>query len=233
MGGRERVMRPAGEELPLFAFAHDLRQPLRAIMLRSQALLRRESLDEAAVTEALNGIIAAARQQESLIASVVEFSDADPAEFGTATQLLPLAVQGALMKVEATRAASGGRISAPILPEVRVSAAVGTIVEKLLGNALKFYPAGGAPDVSVTGETDVDHVQVRVTDAGIGIPSEYRLQVFEPFKRLHSARAYPGHGMGLAICRRLAECIAGSLEIVDSPMGVGTRVVLRAPITAR
>jgi len=226
-------MRSAPEDtanLPLFAFAHDLRQPLRAIILRSQALLRRETFDQAAVVEAVRGIIAAARLQDSLIASVVEFSDADPAEHGTATQLLPLAVQGALMRLEATRAASGGRILAAGLPEVRVSAAVGTIIEKLLSNALKFCPASGAPEVTVTAEIEADHVQVCLTDAGIGIPSEYRLQVFEPFKRLHPAGAFPGHGMGLAIGRRLAKCMAGSLEIVDPPLGVGTRVVLRAPI---
>ena len=218
------------ENLAIFTFAHDLRQPLRAILLQSQTLLRRETFDAGVVAEALNGIIDAARLQDSLIASVVEYSDADPGASGTSSQSLALAVEGALMRVESIRAASGGRISVPHLPGAQVSPAVGTILEKLLGNALKFYPAGSHPDVSVSAEMDGEYVLLSVTDAGIGVPSEYRLQVFEPFKRLHPASAYPGHGMGLAISRRLTECIEGQIEIVDPPLGVGTRLVLRAPV---
>ena len=77
---------------------------------------------------------------------------------------------------------------------------------------------------------EADYVQLSVTDAGIGVPRDFRLQVFEPFRRLNSSGAYPGHGMGLAISRRLTECIEGQIEIVDPPLGVGTRLVLRAPV---
>ncbi len=98
----------------------------------------------------------------------------------------------------------------------------------LLDNAIKYTPAPGR--VTVQGETSNGHARVTVSDTGIGIPDEHLPHVFERFYRVDPSRSpeTAGHGLGLAICRSIAESHAGRLEIV-STVGTGTSVTLILP----
>jgi light-regulated signal transduction histidine kinase (bacteriophytochrome) len=63
---------------------------------------------------------------------------------------------------------------------------------------------------------------------GIGVEPHYTEQIFEMFKRLHSAAAHPGTGVGLAICQRIVERAGGRIW-VESELGRGSRVSLISP----
>ncbi len=99
----------------------------------------------------------------------------------------------------------------------------------LVDNAIKYTPQVGK--VTVEGETSNGAARVTVADTGIGIPEEHLPHVFERFYRVDPSRSpeTPGHGLGLAICRSIAESHGGRLEI-ESVVGKGTRVTLVLPI---
>ncbi|MBM6400651.1 sensor histidine kinase [Phycicoccus sonneratiae] len=104
-------------------------------------------------------------------------------------------------------------------------------VLNILGNAVKFTPAGGA--VSLRARSAADEVVLEVTDTGIGIPPEDLGRLSERFFRAGNATAaaIPGSGLGLAIVRGTVERHGGHLAITSVP-GEGTTVRVRLPVDA-
>jgi two-component system sensor histidine kinase KdpD len=74
---------------------------------------------------------------------------------------------------------------------------------------------------------NADGVRVRVVDHGAGIPHELQARVFEPFERFDQESG-AGTGLGLAVSRRLAELLGGTLDVEDTPGG-GATFVLTLP----
>ncbi|WP_436762224.1 sensor histidine kinase [Streptosporangium sp. V21-05] len=70
-----------------------------------------------------------------------------------------------------------------------------------------------------------------LTDNGIGIEPEYAERVFVIFQRLHTRQAYPGNGIGLALCRKIVEFHGGSIALDPDPLAAepGTRVTFVLP----
>ena len=66
------------------------------------------------------------------------------------------------------------------------------------------------------------HWRFTVTDNGIGIDERHRERIFGMFKRLHTRDAYPGTGIGLAVCKKIVERHRGTLGVADGPDGRGT-----------
>ena len=100
------------------------------------------------------------------------------------------------------------------------------VVTNLLGNALKFTPAGGRVTVR-TRQTGPDAV-LTVTDTGIGIPADELPHVFERFWRGQAAAGTSGSGIGLAIAAELARAHGGTLAAASEP-GQGTTLTLTLP----
>lgn len=107
------------------------------------------------------------------------------------------------------------------------------LFQNLIDNALK-YNDKERPQLEICANTDLKPgtVQFRFKDDGIGIEPHYRDQVFEMFKRLHTRSAYPGTGIGLAICRRIVELHQGKIWIEDRPAGTGTVFVIELPVNS-
>ena len=105
------------------------------------------------------------------------------------------------------------------------------VLNNLVGNAVKFTPAGRV-DVAAWSESTDDRstVVIRVTDTGIGIPQDRLEAVFEAFEQADSSttRPFGGTGLGLSITRRLVELMDGALAI-ESTVGEGTVVTVRLP----
>jgi len=99
----------------------------------------------------------------------------------------------------------------------------------ILGNAIKFTPAGGK--VSVSGESDDICLQIRVSDTGIGMQPEEIPLVVQPFYRASSAYdgKHQGAGLGLPFAKAVVELHGGSLAI-ESRLGSGTTVTISLPI---
>lgn len=114
-------------------------------------------------------------------------------------------------------------------------ARVRQVLQNLVSNAVKYTPPPGR--VVVTTEL-LEHAgggdgrvwaAVRVSDTGPGIPLQFREQIFEEFTRLEDRPDVPGHGLGLAIARRIARLLGGDVALEDSE-GSGATFVLRLPI---
>jgi light-regulated signal transduction histidine kinase (bacteriophytochrome) len=93
------------------------------------------------------------------------------------------------------------------------------VLNNLIGNALKFTPAGGSVTVSV--EADRARVVFCVADTGIGIPDKHQESIFERFWQEHHAREQ-GTGLGLSIAKRIVE-EHGSEIWVESKPGIGSK----------
>ena len=102
------------------------------------------------------------------------------------------------------------------------------ILLNLLGNAVKFTPAGGR----ITVECDIapESVAVSVTDTGRGVPPERLASIFDPFVQVDArlTRTQEGVGLGLAISRDLARGMSGDLVASSAP-GVGSTFTLTLP----
>jgi signal transduction histidine kinase len=113
--------------------------------------------------------------------------------------------------------------------EVRGDAdALRRALRNLVENAVKYTPAGGKVELSLTRERDA--VILAVEDSGIGIEPADLERIFEPFVRLDEARsrATGGTGLGLAIARGVALAHGGTLTAQSTPKS-GSRFTLRLP----
>lgn len=106
------------------------------------------------------------------------------------------------------------------------------ILVNLLGNAIKFTHAGSVGVSAVVTHRTPDSINLRITvsDTGIGMSQESMQQIFRPFVQADSSttRRYGGTGLGLTICRKLAELMGGSIS-VESSLGQGSHFYLDLP----
>ena len=94
------------------------------------------------------------------------------------------------------------------------------MLNNLIGNALKFTEAGGVT-VSIAGRTVAGRVAVEMTvdDTGPGVPEAAAATIFQPFNTGAASRSGAGAGLGLAICRQIAEAMGGSIVLEQAPGG--------------
>jgi len=131
-------------------------------------------------------------------------------------------------------AQSGARISYNGLDSVLAYAPqIKALLLHMIGNAIKFQPEGQTPVVEITSLSDAStgKVTLRISDNGLGIAPENHDRVFGMFKRLHLRESYPGTGLGLTTCKRIADNHSGRIR-VESQLGSGTTfcVTFGAPI---
>jgi signal transduction histidine kinase len=112
---------------------------------------------------------------------------------------------------------------APVLADERW---MHQVVTNLLGNALKFTPAGGT--VTIRTRQDDASAVLEVADTGVGIPADDLPRIFDRFWRGQSAQT-SGSGIGLAIAAELTVAHGGTLTAASEP-GAGTRLTLTLPI---
>lgn len=116
------------------------------------------------------------------------------------------------------------------LPFVGDAAKLRSLFQNLVDNALK-YSQGAEEPVRITAVQQESLVQVIVADGGIGIPESFLPHVFNPFFRVDDSRSREtgGFGLGLSVCKAVAEAHGGTISI-HSTEGAGTRVEVRLPL---
>ena len=105
-----------------------------------------------------------------------------------------------------------------------------SILSNLLSNAIKYSPKGGQVCFSL--QFSSNKAQIQISDRGIGIPSEDRQQLFEPFQRGKNVRRIPGTGLGLVVVKKCVDSHQGSINI-DSEVNQGTTVTVILPLNSR
>ncbi|WP_293370746.1 ATP-binding protein [Nevskia sp.] len=227
-------MNRAVKELEQFAYitSHDLQAPLRTISGFSQLLNRRhrDKLDGDAL-EFLDYIDKGARQMQQLIQDLLALSrvgrsDAASVERKPLAETLTKAIKGLKTSIDKT----GAEIAFGTLPEVEANhGLLVQLLHNLLDNAIKFQKPGERPKVRIDIDRDGDFWQLTMADNGIGIPADQLDAVFAIFRRLHGPDDYDGTGIGLAICRKIAEYHGGTIHATSDDSG--TQFQLRLPVT--
>jgi two-component system sensor histidine kinase GlrK len=107
-----------------------------------------------------------------------------------------------------------------------------SIVDNLIGNAVKFTPAGGS--VSVLARASGDQALIDVIDSGPGVPAEERESIFDSFfrGRARSSARVEGSGLGLAIAREFVEAHGGRISVLAEARGGHFRVALPRRVAA-
>jgi two-component system, OmpR family, sensor histidine kinase KdpD len=225
------TMRPVAEAdrlrtALLAAVGHDLRRPLAAATAAVTSLRSHELTLTSSDREDL--LEAAELSLDNLADLVTKLLDASRLQAGVlgvslADVQLDEIVSGALDEL----ALSPGDVNLELatgLPTIQADPVLlQRAVVNLLANALRFSPAGTAP-VIATSRFD-NQVQLRVIDAGPGIPAERRDDVFIAFQRLGDTDNSSGVGLGLALSKGFIEAMGGSLEAEDTPGGGLTMVI--------
>jgi len=230
----ERSAREAYErtnkELESFVYSvsHDLKSPIISVLGYLEYLkLDFGDLLPPVGLHYIERMSNSAAYMEALIQDLLELSRVGRAT--TDTAMVDLEEVAAQVVEELGPVHSSAHVRIGRLPAVWMSPLrARQVLTNLLDNALTH---SGRPDVQV----DIDAValdggdwEVTITDNGVGIPAQYREQVFGVFERLEgSDRHAGGTGIGLAICRKVMDTLGGRIAVAD--VEVGTRMSLRFP----
>jgi len=216
-------------ELEQFAYvaSHDLQEPLRMVSGYTQLLLKRygDKLGEEG-KEFIDFAVDGAKRMQNLINDLLSFSKVHTNKQIKSEVDLNVSLQQALKNLEATITDTGAKINRPNMPVIAADPVhMVQLFQNLIGNAIKFSKPGVTPeiDIKVSGVTNLTHgaCEISVSDNGIGIKKEYLDKIFAIFQRLHSRDEYPGTGIGLAICKKIAENHNGKIW-VESQEGHGS-----------
>ncbi len=233
-------LRRSNAELEQFAYvaSHDLQEPLRKVASFCQLLEKRyrDQLDERGV-KYIEFAVDGAKRMQILINDLLTFSRVGRAGDVRVTVPLDQPLDAAATALSAVIEETGAVIERPPrLPEVMGDPTLlGMLWQNLIGNAIKFRAADRSPVIRITADGLPDGGwQIGVADNGIGVPAEFAQKIFIIFQRLHGRDAYPGTGIGLALCKRIVEQHGGEMYL-DTTYSGGTRMcfTLPAPAPAR
>jgi len=219
----------SNRDLEQFAYvaSHDLQEPLRKVASFCQLLQRRYAgqLDERA-DQYIYFAVDGAQRMQRLINDLLAFSRIGRVTTG----FVDVDLNSVVDEVIAQRSPAGGRITRGDLPTVRGEEPLLTaLLTNLVGNAVKFRKPDSRIEIHVDAARVGDEWELSVRDNGIGIGPEFAEKVFVIFQRLHSKEAYPGTGIGLAICKKIVEYHGGRIW-VDTDHEDGTLIRFTIPV---
>ncbi|MFN0120645.1 MAG: sensor histidine kinase [Blastocatellia bacterium] len=242
-----RELSRSNRELEDFAFvaSHDLQEPLRKIQAFGDLL--KQDYGAALGAEGLDFIQRmqnASIRMDRLIRDLLTFSRITTRIRPFQRVSLGNIAEEVVSDLETRLRQTGGRVEIRDLPDIEADPLqIRQLLQNLVGNALKFHRPGVPPVVTISGscppvETteEAQHGvaatppmwEITVTDNGIGFDEKYLDRIFTPFQRLHGKNEYEGTGMGLAICRKVAERHGGSITARSQP-GAGSVFIISLP----
>jgi CheY-like chemotaxis protein/nitrogen-specific signal transduction histidine kinase len=219
----------------LATVSHELRTPLNAILGWSQ-MLKTNNLSEDSKEKALITIERNARAQTQLIDDLLDVSriitgklrldiravDLTAVIMAAADAVKP-ATEAKEIRLQMLLDSQAGPISGD-------SDRLQQVVWNLLSNAVKFTPKGGRVQIRL--ERINSHIEIVVSDTGIGIDEEFLPHVFDRFRQLDGSktRRHGGLGLGLAIVRQLVELHGGTVQAENSSDGQGSIFTVKLPL---
>ena len=228
----------SNEDLAQFAYiaSHDLQEPLRKIITFSQLL--ESSLGDDRTVKAQNymdKIVHSTMRMQSLIRDVLNYSKLAKSDEQFTEVNLNEIVAHIIMDYDLLIEQKRAKINIKELPVIKGNAIqMAQLFRNLIGNALKFTNKERDPVITISTvkaeRTDFDKIQVanteiqfykiKIEDNGIGFEPEYFERIFQIFQRLHSKSEYEGTGIGLAMCKKIAQNHGGDIY-AESQFGAG------------
>jgi two-component system sensor kinase FixL len=211
--------------------AHDLQEPLRKVLAFGDRLNTRfASVLGEDGRDYLERMLSSSRRMRKLIDDLLTYSrvatQARPFETTNLNEILNDVLSDLELRIEQAH----GKIEKEILPTIDADPSqMRQLFQNLIANALKFHRKDVAPIVQITVKNTRDHCILSIVDNGIGFDEKYLDKIFTIFQRLHGKQEYEGTGVGLAVCRRIAERHGGAIT-AESSLGGGARFVVSLPL---
>ncbi len=212
-------------ELEQFAYitSHDLQEPLRMVTSYLQLIQRlyKNKLDETGLGY-MNFAIDGAKRMKQLIRDLLQYS-----RVGRGTlSFKPIKIETLQLLMNNTFRArleeTKGQISFTGITEIVADRTLMIqLLQNLIGNALKFKKETEPPQITIYVTETEQYWQLEIKDNGIGIEERFQEKIFAVFHRLNHDDAYEGTGIGLAICKKIADQHKGKIW-VESKFGVGS-----------
>ena len=222
---RGKDLERSNMELQQFAYvaSHDLQEPLRTIASFTQLLAKRyhDKLDDKA-REFINFAVDGSKRMQTLINELLAYSRVGTQGKSHEPIRCDALLDRVLKNLKIAIEDSGAVITRDLLPVVVADDLQLTqLFQNLIGNAIKFR-GERAPRVHISAERNGDYWKFSVRDNGIGISAEHQDRIFVIFQRLHTKAKYPGTGIGLAICKKIAERHGGRVWFEPAQGGGST-----------
>jgi|GEM_PF-4737259 len=206
-------LKKANEDLEHFSYAsyHDLKEPIRQIIMHLQLLKKKMELD--AGSEELVSfdlILAGAHRMNGLINAIRTYISLKEPDLSAESDLND-ALKDALDSLSREISLKKASISSDRLPVILGSRPLfASVFTNLIGNALKYCEK--TPEIKVKYD---GRGKISIIDNGIGIEPEYLSKIFGMFERLHTQSKYEGSGMGLSITKKIIELHGGDIRAVS------------------
>lgn len=220
----------------LAVMSHEIRTPLNGVL--GVAALMEKKLEQQEMRPYVRTIIDSGQSLLRLLTDALDMSRASAGMLTLDEEPLDLAALAhdidALWRARAEEKSLDLQIQTDLsAPWVQADAMrLKQLLNNLIGNALKFTQTGGVI-ATIESRTEADGTEVvfTVDDSGPGVPDATAAAIFEPFNTGDAGREGAGAGLGLAICRQIAERIGGTIILSTSPQG-GARFQVRLPLRA-
>lgn len=217
----------------LAVVSHDLKNPLTAIKLIGQTLQLLESPDKATCDRLAAKIENSAKQMQLLIGDLLDFAKIESGTFSVAqkSENLMDAVRETIESMQVQAEAKQQILVCNLasdLPRVNIDLPrIAQVVSNLLGNALKFTPAGG--HITLSAKARRFNVLISVSDTGAGIPAENLTKIFDRFWQAEASKN-KGSGLGLSIAKGIVQAHGGKIWAESQP-GKGTTIHFTVPLS--
>jgi two-component system CheB/CheR fusion protein len=222
----------SNSELQQFAYvaSHDLQEPLRKILTFADKMQSLKNVLPETGVNYLNKIVSSSKRMTNLIDALLNFSRTSRIEKFVPTNLNRI-VRTVLDDFEVILSEKEGVITHDTLPIVdAIPVQMEQLFHNLISNALKFSKPETPPQITISSRpfsenvtpnnkklnNSIKYVEIIVKDNGIGFSPEFSEQIFIIFQRLNERNAYPGTGIGLALCRKIVNNHNGDIYAISS-----------------
>jgi PAS domain S-box-containing protein len=235
----------SNRELDSFAYlaSHDLQEPLRKIQTFSNWILEKEYDNfSPKIKDYFNRIITSSKRMQNLITALLNYSRINTSEIAYVLTDLNLIVEEVKNDLNELIEENHVTVQTNPLPSLKIiPLQFNQLLSNIFINAIKYRKSDQNPLIKINSELvsnpTIDKQsapisgkfwKIQIEDNGIGFEQQYENKIFELFQRLHGKSEYEGTGIGLAICKKIAQNHGGFINAVGEP-GIGSQFNIYLP----